>query len=61
MEGEKINEHANQVFSGRITKAPDTLKVIQGEEPDLSGGLVEVEFSDGSVKEFPMTEMSVIA
>ena len=42
-----------------VTKAPDTLKVIQGEEPDLSGGLVEVEFSDGSVKEFPMTEMSV--
>lgn len=42
-----------------VTKAPDTLKVIQGGDPDLSGGLVEVEFSDGSVKEFPMSEMSV--
>ena len=42
-----------------VTKDPDTIKVVQGQDPDFSGGLVEVEFSNGSVEEFPMSEMSV--
>ena len=42
-----------------VTQAPDTIKVVQGQEADFSGGLVEVEFDDGSTKEFPMSEMSV--
>ena len=42
-----------------VTKEPDSVKVIQGQEADLSGGLVEVEFDDGLTKEFPMSEMTV--
>lgn len=42
-----------------VTKDPDTIRVVQGQEPDFSGGLVEVEFSNGSIEEFPMSEMTV--
>ena len=34
-----------------VTKTPDTVKVVQGQDADFSGGLVEVEYDDGSVKE----------
>ena len=42
-----------------VTKTPDTVKVVQGQDADFSGGLVEVEYDDGSVKELSMSDMSV--
>ncbi len=42
-----------------VSKEPTTTKVVQGQEPDLSGGLVTVEYDDGSVKDVPMSHLVV--
>ena len=48
---------AKKPTSMTVLQAPDTLKVVQGEEPDFSGGIVEIEFENGSVKEVAMSEL----
>lgn len=42
-----------------VSKEPTTAKVVQGQEPDLSGGVVTVEYDDGSVKDVSMSDLVV--
>ena len=42
-----------------VVTAPNSVKVVQGQAPDLTGGVVEIVFENGSSKEFPMSEMEV--
>ena len=41
-----------------VLDLPKSTKVVQGGEPDLSGGTVEVEYADGTTAEIAMTELS---
>lgn len=41
-----------------VLDLPKSTKVVQGGEPDLSGGTVEVEYADGTTAEIAMTKLS---